>query len=676
MKKIKDFIRRQVDQRTSFIIVLILIACFLLVNDLADNIYSFLPSLPHISFPWNEPTVLPIVESVEKFVSEQEFKDYIAQGVEQAQYLRTSGISIAMPETLMKAPMAEDGMGFAGEPERVSETTVQVVGIDEPDIVKTDGKQIYFSSKNYYWPGIEPIEIMEAPEMMIYPAPERQGGTKVIKAFPPADLELRAEINQTGDLLLGENILVVFSGQEIYGYDVSNPESPQQEWKISLDDNNFMVSARLYNNKIYLISQQRINEPRPCPITPLEIEGESLTIKCSEIYHPVAPISVDVTFIAMILDPASGDIENKVSFVGSSSSSVLYMSENAIYITYSYYESMVSFFSDFLLTKCQNLIPSEVINKIKRLGEYDISQQAKFLEMEMILEKYFSSLDNDEELKINNELSNRMTDYYKEHQRDLAKTGIVKIDLDRFDISASGNVPGNPLNQFALDEYQGYLRIATTIGETGGWGFFMGSGESANDVYVLDQNLKITGSVEDLGLSEKIYSVRFIEDKGYVVTFRQIDPFYVLDLSNPQNPELKGELKIPGYSAYLHPITKDKILGIGKENWQVKISLFDVSSPDNPKESDKYILDESWSSVLSTHHAFLLDKKHKIFFLPGSNGGYIFSYDNNELKLVRAISNSSVQRAIYIDDYLYIIADNGIVILNELDWQKVNELEF
>ena len=125
----------------------------------------------------------------------------------------------------------------------------------------------------------------------------------------------------------------------------------------------------------------------------------------------------------------------------------------------------------------------------------------------------------------------------------------------------------------------------------------------------------------------------------------------------------------------MHPITKDKILGIGKEGSQVKISLFDVSSPANPKEIDKYILDEYWSDILNTHHAFLLDEKHEIFFLPGSKGGYIFSYKNNSLSLVKTISETSVKRAIYINDYLYVIGYNNIVVSNELNWERVKELE-
>ena len=123
-----------------------------------------------------------------------------------------------------------------------------------------------------------------------------------------------------------------------------------------------------------------------------------------------------------------------------------------------------------------------------------------------------------------------------------------------------------------------------------------------------------------MGLTERVYSARFIQDKGYVVTFRQTDPFYVLDLSDPASPKLAGELKIPGYSSYLHPITKDKIIGIGKEGQNVKVSLFDASDPANPQEVSKYTLSEYWSDILNTHHAFLMDEKHGVFFLPGLFG--------------------------------------------------------
>jgi len=222
-----------------------------------------------------------------------------------------------------------------------------------------------------------------------------------------------------------------------------------------------------------------------------------------------------------------------------------------------------------------------------------------------------------------------------------------------------------------LDEYKDNLRIATTT-----TGAFFSSGDSVNDIYVLSENLSIIGSIKDLGLTERIYSARFVEDKGYLVTFRQIDPFYVLDLTDPRNPKKSGELKIPGFSSYLHPITKDKILGVGREDAQVKISLFDVSNPSNPKEVAKYNLDEFWSEIETTHHAFLLDDKHQVFFLPAGASSYIFSYSGNELKLQRVVSDISAQRAVYIDNYMYVIGDTKIVVLNESDWTEVNSLTF
>ena len=231
---------------------------------------------------------------------------------------------------------------------------------------------------------------------------------------------------------------------------------------------------------------------------------------------------------------------------------------------------------------------------------------------------------------------------------------------------------GRPLNQFSLDEYQNHLRLATTVSG----GFFFGSSESVSDVNVLDSNLKTVGSVQDLGKGERIYSVRFIEDKGYVVTFRQTDPFYVIDLAKPNQPQLKGELKIPGFSSYLHPINKDKIIGVGQDQGRVKVSLFDVTNPSDPQEKSKYQLDDYWSEVLSTHHAFLLDSKHQIFFMPGSRGGYVFSYRDDKLSLERAVSDITAKRALYLNDYLYIVGDNQIVVLNENDWERVKALDF
>ena len=663
---------RKIDTRIAFSLLIIVTALALLV------ILScrFIPYPP--AGESSQPSVSPPAPgltsglAIEKFSSEDDFKAYLAEA-ELSASLGEARVT-AMPKVMegIAQPFMADGRGGGGEePVRVSETTVQVPGIDEPDIVKTDGKEIYFSpQRGYYWDGPW-LEEIAVPRMV--------SETKIIKAFPPTELALEDKIEKSGDLLLNNNILVIFSGDSIFGYDVSNPSSPQEKWKVDFKERSYLAGARLYQDKVYLITRTTIDRYNPCPIRPLSTGGAALEIKCVDIYHPAIKIPVDITYTAMILDPSSGKIENTVSFVGTSGSSIVYMSEDSLYLTYSYYESIIKFFSDFLEEKCQDLFPAWLIEKIKKLESYDISDAAKMMEFGVIFEQYINSLSRDEEMKLENEFTNRMTDYYKDHKRELEKTGIVKIELEKFKVEATGNVPGHPLNQFSLDEYNSYLRIAITIGQGSFWmsGLGgMGGGESANDVYVLDKDLRITGQVLDLGLTERIYSVRFIQDKGYVVTFRQIDPFYVLDLSDPENPALKGELKIPGYSSYLHPITKDKILGIGKEGSEVKVSLFDVKDPENPSEAAKYNLKEYWSDILNTHHAFLLDSKHQIFFLPGSRGGYVFSYKDDKLEMVKAVSDISAKRAIYIDDYLYIIGDNKISVLNELTWEKVKELEF
>jgi len=628
--------------------------------------------LPDFTFLFSPIFKPPVeIEGVAPFVSVEEFQEYVEKSQSALGYyavslggVRAPGLAIDESATLEVSIPKNGGGGEIAE--RVSETTVQVLGIDEPDIVKTDGSQIYFSSgQSHYW--TRWIEIVP-PQMM--------GETKVIKAFPPADLEVLSKINLRGDLLLHDDVLIIFGGDKIYGYNISEAENPNKKWTMELDDNNYVVAARLYQDKIYLVTRASINTFRPCPIKPLTVEGKTLTIACTDIYHPIANVPVDVTYNAVIVDVFSGRAEKAVSFVGSTDSSVVYMSQGGLYITYSYYESIVRFYSRFFKERFRDIIPGSVINKLDQLEGYDISDTAKLTEFNIILEQHYTSLSGDERLRVENELANRMGDYYKAHKRELETTGIVKIGLDDFEIKASGTVPGKPLNQFSLDEYEGNLRIAQTVGEgIFRWGIGI-SGQSANDVYVLDGDLKIAGSVKDLGLEERIYSARFIQDKGYLVTFRQIDPFYVLDLSDPKNPQLKGELKIPGYSSYLHPITKDKILGIGKEGSRVKISLFDVSDPENPAEKAKYTLDEYWSDILNTHHAFLLDTKHQIFFLPGSRGGYVFGYRGDNLELLRAVSDVMARRAVYLEDFLYIIGDDEIVVLNELNWEQVNELEF
>jgi len=170
-------------------------------------------------------------------------------------------------------------------------------------------------------------------------------------------------------------------------------------------------------------------------------------------------------------------------------------------------------------------------------------------------------------------------------------------DPDRADYVASGSVRGHLLNQYSLSEYDGYLRVATTDGDPW-WG---GTEESESFVTVLSEDdgvLRQVGQVGGLGKGEQIYAVRFIGDIGYVVTFQQIDPLYVVDLRSPTEPRVLGELKIPGFSSYLHPVGEDHLLGIGTDGdetgrtFGAAISLFDVSDLNDPQIIDKVNFDD------------------------------------------------------------------------------------
>ena len=202
-----------------------------------------------------------------------------------------------------------------------------------------------------------------------------------------------------------------------------------------------------------------------------------------------------------------------------------------------------------------------------------------------------------------------------------ANTSIHRFDIsdpDRTWYAASGMVPGTLLNQFSLSEDKGILRAASTVG-------FGPDAESKVTTLARDAgHLVQRGQVGGLGRGERIYAVRFIGDVGYVVTFRQTDPLYTVDLADPSHPRVRGELKIPGYSAYLHPVGDDLLLGVGQEaNAEgrvqgLQLSLFDVADLARPVRLQKAQIAQRWSSseVEWDHHAFLWWPASKLAVLP------------------------------------------------------------
>jgi uncharacterized secreted protein with C-terminal beta-propeller domain len=301
----------------------------------------------------------------------------------------------------------------------------------------------------------------------------------------------------------------------------------------------------------------------------------------------------------------------------------------------------------------------------------------------------------------------------------------IAIKDGTVEYKASGSVPGYILNQFSMDEYNGYFRVATTTGQV--WG--SGASASKNHVYTLDSNLNITGKLEDLAPGETIYSARFMGERAYLVTFRKVDPLFVIDMKDPTNPSLLGKLKIPGYSDYLHPYDETHLIGFGKDavpsetgdfSWYqgVKISLFDVSDVSKPKEIANYTIGDRGtdSYALNDHRAFLFDKKRNLLVVPillaeidpsqysyGSSptaygdytyqGAYVFNISVNDgISLQGRVSHvddnstfmksgyyyyddgSSVKRSLYMDDVLYTISDTKVKMTNLTDISELNSI--
>ena len=245
-----------------------------------------------------------------------------------------------------------------------------------------------------------------------------------------------------------------------------------------------------------------------------------------------------------------------------------------------------------------------------------------------------------------------------------------------------------------MSEHDGHLRVATTKGDP----WQSGDGESESLISVLeteDEELEVVGKVGGLGRGEQIYAVRFLGDAGYVVTFEQTDPLYVVDLSDPTAPETTGELKIPGYSAYLHPVGDGQLLGIGQSGTAEgmltgsQASLFDVADGANPERTAKLDLASgqwSHSAIESDHHAFLYWADERLAVAPvESYGSQVDFEDQHDFRGAVAMrvgedgtlseiaslqdEGGAIQRTLVADDRLVTITGRGVTLrsLDSLD---------
>lgn len=647
----------------------------------------------------------------------------------------------AMPLTAKMAP----NMGLSyesadgGGSDDYSETNVQIEGVDEADIIKTDGKYIYAISKNNLF-------IIEA-----YPATE----TKIL-----AKIEFKS---RPSDLYINDKSLVVFGrDNEIYKnedykrfrrrsqftffkvFDITDPKNPTQVRDLDLEGS--YTSSRMIGDYVYFVTTNyNYYYIEDEPMLPRIIEdGEVLASKCNgtgkcfspDIYYFDIPYdSYNFTSITAInVSDNDEDVAGDTYLMSRSQN--MFVSTGNIYLTYtkqiSEYELEMEVIREIVYPKLSKK-DQDKISKIEKVDNFILNKSEKTNKITAIIERFGESLTDDEQEKLEEELEERMKQKYEDISKELEKTVIHKIEINKNNLNykTTGEVTGHVLNQFSMDEHDGYFRIATTKNRT--WSRYdQDSRESYSNMYVLDKNLKQVGAVERLAEGERIYSVRFMQGRAYMVTFKQTDPLFVIDLEDPKNPKVLGELKIPGFSNYLHPYDENTLIGIGKDTYEnewggvrtkgVKLSLFDVGEVGDPKEIDTYVMGDSGSNsiALSDHKAFLFSLDKNLLVLPVSiqesipansvdreeigirynsyrttfRGAAVFKVTKEGFELQGRINHangsdgeksdywggynyydSTVKRSLYIDDVLYTFSNKYLKMNNLNDLELIKNME-
>jgi len=479
-----------------------------------------------------------------------------------------------MSKDSAQAPAAAGAADF-------SSTNVQVEGVDEADIIKTDGTYIY----------------------------QVQGQQlTIVKAYPAADMHKVNSFNfadpyfQATDIYVDGNYLVV------------------------------MGSSYYYSKPIPI--------PEPMPMS------QSAPMLRPDIYPPYYPdIQTSKVLVYDTTDKAHLKKIREVELQGSVVStrkigSSVYMVANRYINWYPYYDvnseiplpaykdsvSGISFKQiapDQIRYFPDALYPSYIL-----VAALDLSNLSAPIDIDSYLgngENIYASTEN---LYVAVSAYNYV--YRPQIINNTSTTSVYKFALKpgATEYAGKGSVPGTILNQFSMDENNGYFRIATTSDGQASDGTFI----SRNNVYVLNSQLAITGKVENIAPGEHIYSTRFMGDRLYMVTFRTVDPFFVIDLENPENPKVMGQLKIPGYSNYLHPYDANHIIGFGKDTiemkgWNgqsqayyqgMKMAIFDVTDVTNPKEMSKELIGDRGtdSELLNNHKALLFDRNKNLLAFP------------------------------------------------------------
>ena len=618
--------------------------------------------------------------------------------------------SAAMPVAAMPTAEVKTGSGELD----YSTTNVQVKNVDEPDYLKNDSKYVYIVSRNT-------LSIID-----VYPAES----AKVILKIA-LDIESQHIQNM---FLNGDRLVIFYNGQsdeEIipqYDFvprrsyspvthalimDVSDKENPKILKDYSIDG--YYSDARMIGDFAYFVTNSNVDYQYPkFPV----IMERSIPIMTPDAFYfdNIEQLSNFNTLTAInIFDET---INSETFLMGHTGT--FYVSEDNFYLTYQqnmpygfYEDSAQNRFFDVIVP----LLPRNIQDEIKSIqNDSTISTSTQWIKISEIMQETYNSMDKDSKEDLFEKIREALNEYDVKMQEDARKTIIHKISIDESKIEyvAKGSVPGRLLNQFSMDQDGDRFRIATT---TEYYTQYQGT-VRANAVYVLNEQLDIVGGLDQIAPDESIFSSRFIGDRLYLVTFQQIDPFFVIDLST-DTPKILGELKIPGFSNYLHPFDEDHIIGIGRDTKEigdnrvqqlgVKIALFDVADVSNPKVSDDIVIgDRSTSSeALYNHKAFFFDKTREILSIPISgdagnleelsssktttpdnnrwDGFYVFNLNNIDgfnLKGTITHSDDSSRyygmnnaRTFYIDDILYTVSEDRLKMNSFDNLEEINSIK-
>lgn len=511
----------------------------------------------------------------------------------------------------------------AGEKGGFSDTNVRTEGIGEADIVKTDGSYLYVLKESE-----SEIAIIDA----------RSDKMKLVSTIKSSEKGQISEFYVAGKQVfvltteynykLDKNGVEIYDGAELemLVYNVKDIANPKLTDRIT--QSGHYRTSRFVDGYLYLFSEFSVDECKKDDFhsfIPL-INGSLLPEDC--IYLPEEHAANRYTIVVSVKTDNPGKIVDQKAVL--SEYGECYVSHNNIYI----YENMWN----------------SVLFRTKALTSKYVRTDARVLG------------------------SN-----FNERNRTLIRR--ISYENGKLTGEAKCEIKGRLNDSFSIDEYDGTLRVVTTID---------GSIEMTNAVFVLDKDLKIIGKITDLAKGEQVFSARFFGKTGYFVTFRQTDPLFSVDFSNPKKPKIIGTLKIPGFSEYLHFYGDSLLLGIGMDADEktgitngVKISMFDISDPSDVKEVHKHLIkDACYSEVFHDYRAVLVDpKKNLIGFQVDGNreNYYIFSYDKVngfqvEMKEEVNGAGGAGTRGLYIGDRFYVVKGNTVESYRMGTFEKVDDL--